>query len=255
MTCVPESGSKPPRALTLRIPSICRRGGTAFAQRLPYFSAVAAHGLGRRRGDDRSERDRPDFSEVGASWEVQCSRDDDLVPENKRTREKTLSANTGAYAGARGRLKVEAAENAADRRASAAQAQVEPRRLSFARLHSLLRVLLHQRLSAAEPAQARKRIDQVRGVFFIEDSFHRPGPGHGRRLRSMDSLARPAPRHANSPRAAMGARRGRRPRCRPGSVHPLPAVARPRFRPPRLLQRLFRSIAWAGTISPFLIAE
>jgi hypothetical protein len=41
--------------------------------------------------------------------------DDDLVPRNKRTRERALSANTGAYAGARSRLGVEAAEAAADR--------------------------------------------------------------------------------------------------------------------------------------------
>ena len=41
--------------------------------------------------------------------------DGDLVPENKRTRQKTVSANTGAYSGARSRLRVEAAEDAADR--------------------------------------------------------------------------------------------------------------------------------------------
>ncbi|WP_145952226.1 hypothetical protein [Paludisphaera borealis] len=48
--------------------------------------------------------------------------DDDLVPRNKRTREKTLSANTGAYAGARSRLDVEAAERAADRVSEALRA-------------------------------------------------------------------------------------------------------------------------------------
>jgi hypothetical protein len=49
--------------------------------------------------------------------------DDDLVPKNKRTREKTVSANTGAYARGRGRLKVEAAENASDRVSDALMAQ------------------------------------------------------------------------------------------------------------------------------------
>lgn len=52
--------------------------------------------------------------------------DGDLVPENKRTREKTVSANTGAYAGARGRLKAEAAEDAADRVSDALMARAEP---------------------------------------------------------------------------------------------------------------------------------
>jgi Transposase DDE domain len=45
---------------------------------------------------------------------VLAGMDDDLVPKNKRIREKTVSANTGAYSGARSRLNVEAAEYAAD---------------------------------------------------------------------------------------------------------------------------------------------
>jgi hypothetical protein len=40
--------------------------------------------------------------------------DDDLLPDNKRTRERSVSFNTGGYSRARDRMKVEVAETAAD---------------------------------------------------------------------------------------------------------------------------------------------
>ncbi len=55
-----------------------------------------------------------------------AAMDGDLVPDNKRTRHKTVSANTGAYAVARGRLKAEAAEDAADRVSEALIARASP---------------------------------------------------------------------------------------------------------------------------------
>jgi Transposase DDE domain len=66
------------------------------------------------------------------------------------------------------------------RKLAAAQAQVEPRRLSFARVHSLVRILLHQRLSALEPAEAQERIDQVLRMAAQCKIPHRPGRSYPR---------------------------------------------------------------------------
>jgi hypothetical protein len=52
--------------------------------------------------------------------------DDDLLPDNKRARERNLSANTGGYARARDRLDAEVAEFAADEVAAALIARSPP---------------------------------------------------------------------------------------------------------------------------------
>jgi hypothetical protein len=52
--------------------------------------------------------------------------DDDLLPDNKRGRERSLSANTGGYARARDRLDAEVAEFAADEVSAALIAQSPP---------------------------------------------------------------------------------------------------------------------------------
>jgi Transposase DDE domain len=50
----------------------------------------------------------------------------DLLPENKRTRERSLSANTGGFSRARDRLPVEAAQRAADEVSAALIAEAPP---------------------------------------------------------------------------------------------------------------------------------
>jgi Transposase DDE domain len=52
--------------------------------------------------------------------------DDDLLPDNKRTRERSLSSNTGGYSRARDRLRVDVAEAAADRVTDALIARTPP---------------------------------------------------------------------------------------------------------------------------------
>jgi hypothetical protein len=52
--------------------------------------------------------------------------DGDLLPDNKRTRERSLSANTGGYSRARHRLQVNVAEVAADQVAASLIAQTSP---------------------------------------------------------------------------------------------------------------------------------
>ncbi|WP_145952227.1 hypothetical protein [Paludisphaera borealis] len=66
------------------------------------------------------------------------------------------------------------------RKLAAAEARVEPRRLSFARVRSLVKALLPQRLSAMEPARAQGRIDQVLRMAAQCKIPHRPGRSYSR---------------------------------------------------------------------------
>lgn len=62
---------------------------------------------------------------AAAVAELACL-EDDLLPDNKRTRERSLSFNTGAYSRGRDRLKVEVAEAAADEVSATLIAQSPP---------------------------------------------------------------------------------------------------------------------------------
>ena len=66
-----------------------------------------------------------DATLADALAEMACL-DQDLLPDNKRARERSLSANTGGYARARDRLRVDVAELAADRVAAALMARTPP---------------------------------------------------------------------------------------------------------------------------------